>query len=416
MRLSEVVMVESDLPPHSIDVIGVGEDGRDGLSTAALEALSTAEVVIGGRRHHNLAGNLKAKRFRWPSPFSAMVGEIGNFAGKRVAILVTGDPLWYSAGALIARNWPPEILRFHPQLSAFQLASCRMKWSLADVETLTVHGRPTEQIVPWLSPGIRLIVLTADAASPEKIARLLVNNGYSCSVMTVLGALGGKHESKHSGVACDWHKLKTTVQIPEFHTLCIECVPDHDKVLLPRGPGLPDNIFETDGNFTKSEVRAITVCALHPGRGKMLWDLGCGHGTVAIEWMRVARDAKAIGVEKNAKRASLAAKNAIGLGAPRFEVRCAVTIDVIKSLPNPDSVFIGGGLSRELVNACISRLGRHGRLVVNAVTLENQHLVSELYALHGGELVNISIARCEPLGPQHSWAPQKPVVQWRLTR
>ncbi|MCY4543452.1 MAG: precorrin-6y C5,15-methyltransferase (decarboxylating) subunit CbiE [Rhodobacteraceae bacterium] len=405
-----------DSMPASIDVIGVGESGRASLSTPALEALSRAEVIIGGKRHHKLAGHCAAQRVLWPSPFSKMIGELAEHGGRRVAVIVTGDPLWYSAGALIARQWPRELVRFHPQISAFQLACCRMKWSLADVETLTVHGRPAEEILPWLSPGSRLVVLTANADSPAEISRLLVEHGYSGSRLTVLGALGGKHETRMAGIAGRWSEVQANSRVPDFHTLCIECEADADRDVLPRGPGLPDDAFATDGNYTKGEVRAITVCALRPGRGKLLWDIGCGHGTVAIEWMRAGRDARAVGIERNAKRAEMARRNAKRLGAPRLDIRIAEASEVVATLPPPDSIFIGGGLTRRLAEQCLSRLGGHGRIVANAVTLESQQTLSSLHMVHGGELVNIAISHCMPIGSHRGWKPQRPVVQWRLSQ
>ena len=396
-----------------LDVIGIGEDGWAGLSEDARSALRKAEVVIGGNRHHNLAPELKAERVRWPEPFSRTANFISSYRGRQVAMLVTGDPLWYSAGAKIARQLSDGEIRFHPQLSAFQLACCRMQWSLADVETLTVHGRPVEQIIPWFAPHARLIVLTGGNADPGAIARLLDERGFGPSRIAVMAALGGPREEHLHGTAEEWAREDPEEQIPVFHTLCIECLPSAESVPLPRGPGLPDDAFETDGNFTKQDVRAVTVSALAPRNGEVLWDIGTGCGTVAVEWLRAARDAVAFGVDPNNSRLQLARRNSLKLGAPRLIPVNGKAPGALSDLPDPDAVFVGGGLGIELVDIVMSRMRPHGRLVANAVTLDSESLLADLYRIHGGELVRISVQRATRLGGTTGWRPYMPVTQWR---
>ena len=127
-----------------LHVIGIGEDGIKGLSVSVRDILENAEIIIGGERHHKLSDTLKAKRLSWPSPFDALIKEIVSFKGRKIVILVTGDPLWFSIGARLNRVFKDGEITFHPQLSAFQLMAVRMGWSLADTETLTAHGRPVE--------------------------------------------------------------------------------------------------------------------------------------------------------------------------------------------------------------------------------------------------------------------------------
>ncbi len=187
-----------------LHIIGIGEEGMAGLSPEAAALVEGAEVIIGGDRHHELAVNIKAERISWPSPFGAMIETIRGYKGRRVVVLATGDPLWYSVGARIGRAIDPKEINYHPQLSAFQLASCRLGWSLADVETVTVHGRPAEQIVPKFYPGARLLILTKDKSSPDTISALLCQHGYDKSSMVVLAAMGGDKEERFEGVADNW--------------------------------------------------------------------------------------------------------------------------------------------------------------------------------------------------------------------
>ena len=270
-------------PEPWLTIIGIGEDGMAGLSPQACDLVEQAEVIVGGDRHHMLAANITAKRIAWPSPFDAMIDEIKRHRGRRIVVLVTGDPLWFSVGARISKSIPAQEVRLLPQLSAFQWASCRMGWSLADVETVTVHGRSAEQIIPHFAPGVRLLVLTRDGDSPKEVAALLKRRGFSQSPMSVLANLGGPKEKRIDGVASNWRR-----KAPDFHVLAVECVADAGATAFSRTGGLPDDAFEHDGQLTKRVVRAATLSALQPYPDALLWDIGAGCGSVSVEWMRAA--------------------------------------------------------------------------------------------------------------------------------
>jgi len=411
-----------------LTVIGIGEDGMAGLSAAARRLVEGAEVIVGGDRHQRLAPNVTAKRITWPSPFDALIDTLRAHRGRRIVVLVTGDPLWYSVGARILRAIPAAEIAFHPQLSAFQWATCRMGWSLADVETLTAHGRDTTQVIPWFWPGARLLILTAGPETPGEVARLLTDRGYGASAMTVLASLGGPEERRIDGMAEAWAARDPAEETPAFHILAVECSGTPNP-LLPRLPGLPDEAFAHDGVMTKREVRALTLARLMPARGEVLWDIGTGCGSVAVEWMRAAPDALAVGIDSNTDRLALARGNAQVLGTPKLELvegRAPDALDLIPApgpartdLRRPNAIFIGGGLSPETVARARAALPPGGRLVANAVTLEAQALLTACHAEHGGDLTRIAIERATPiggpLGGLTGWRPAMPVVQWSLT-
>ncbi|MEM9199788.1 MAG: precorrin-6y C5,15-methyltransferase (decarboxylating) subunit CbiE [Pseudomonadota bacterium] len=389
-----------------LDIIGIGEDGWDGLTSTAQARLRAAEIVIGGRRHHGLAPDLAGRRILWPQPFRAMTEEVMALRGTPTAVLVTGDPLWYSAGARFCALFGSDEITFHPQLSAFQFAAARMGWSLADLEPLTVHGRPAEQAIPFFAPGARLLILTQDASSPQTLARLLTEAGYGASALTVLGALGGPNESRIDGLAESW-----SATAPDFHVRAVACAAAPGARPLPR-TGLPDDAFAHDGQITKREMRAVTLAALAPSRGQRLWDIGAGCGSVAIEWMRAARDMEAVAIEPDPARRAMAATNATRLGAPRLTLIEGRAPEALAGLPDPDAVFIGGGLSTPVAAAAMAALPSLGRLVANAVTLESEAMLAALHAAHGGTLTRIAVARAEPVGRRTGWRPFMPVTQW----
>ena len=408
-----------------LDIIGIGEDGMAGLSASARKTLEQAEIIIGGERHHGLSESVTAERLSWPHPFDALIDEIEARRGRRLVILATGDPLWYSIGARLTHAIPAEEIRFHPQLSAFQWAATRLGWSLADIETLTAHGRPAEQVVPYFWPGARLLILTAGTQTPGEIARLLTARGYGASKLTVLGALGGDQESRHEALASDWSEQDPSGSMPAFNTLAVECL-GTPAPLLSRMPGLPDDAFQHDGMLTKRAVRAMTLSRLMPARGELLWDIGTGCGSVAIEWMRAARDAVAIGFDSHTDRLEMARQNAETLGVPRLCLIEGRVPDAFAMIPEPkgprtdlnapDAIFIGGGLTEALAAECFEKLPRSGRLVANAVTLESEAVLNALHARFGGELARISVETVAPVGRLRGWRPAMSVTQWALVK
>ena len=394
-----------------LHIVGIGEDGMSGLTPATRAVVEAAEVIVGGERHQNLAEGLVAERVEWPSPFDALIGVLQGMRGRRVVVLASGDPLWFSVGARIGREIDPAEITYHPQVGAFQLAAARMGWSMADVETLTVHGRPVEQMIAFIQPDARLLILTTGAETPGQIAEFLAERGFGGSRMSVLANMGGADEVRFDGVAQDWAH-----EVPAFNTLAVDCVAAGDAALLPRVPGLADELFQSDGTMTKQEVRAVTLARLMPMRGALLWDIGTGCGSVAVEWMRGARYARAIGIEPRADRRAMAAANALALGTPKLELIDGIAPDVLAGLEAPDAIFVGGGLSDGVFEVAWAALKPLGRLVANAVTLEGEAALVALQEQHGGQLVKLSVERAEVLGAFRGWKPQRVVTQWSLIK
>ena len=394
-----------------LHIVGIGEDGMDGLTAATRAVVEAAEVIVGGDRHHKLSDAVTAERLSWPKPFDALIDTLKGLRGRRVVVLATGDPLWFSVGTKIGKAIDKQEVAFHPQLSAFQLAAARMGWSMADLETLTVHGRPVEQMIAYIQPGQRLLILTTGSDTPNRIAKFLTERGFGRSRMTVLAAMGGPDEKIFEDNAESWDQT-----VPEFNTLAVDCIPDKDAALLPRVPGLADELFAHDGTMTKREVRAVTLAKLMPMRGALLWDVGCGCGSVAVEWMRAARYTRAIGLEPRADRRLMAAANALALGTPGLQLIEGKAPEGLDGLEQPDAVFIGGGLGEPVIDACLDALRPLGRLVCNAVTLESEMLLIDMHRKYGGELIRMQVNRAEPVGAYRGWRPHMPVTQWSLIK
>lgn len=394
-----------------LHIIGIGEDGLDGLTASARDCIMSADCIVGGKRHHALIGECSAERINWPSPFDALVSKLNALRGKNVVVLATGDPLWFSVGNKIAASFDMEEVLFHPHISAFQLAASKLGWALQDVTCLSVHGRPIERVKPHLQNGRKLMLLTSNGIAVSRIAMMLEELGFGQSRLVALANMGGADNARFDGTAQGWAH-----DVPDLNTLAIECIAAPDTQVLPVGCGLPDDVFQHDGTMTKQEVRAVTLAKLMPMPGALLWDVGCGCGSVAVEWMRAAHGARAIGIEARDDRRAMAAENAQNLGGFDLHLVAGEAPAALNGLEAPDAIFVGGGLSTEVFDQCLAALKPMGRLVCNAVTLGSEQVLLEKYEKLGGSLSKLQFARATPVGGKMGWKPAMPVTQYSLVK
>jgi len=400
--------------PRWLSIVGIGEDGAEGLGPVARGLIGDAEIVFGGRRHLGLAAPLiNGATKAWPSPFDGAVSEVLRHRGHPVCVLASGDPFCYGIGAVLARHVDVREMVVVPAPSAFSLSAARLGWSLPQTVLLSLHGRNPDLIRPHLQPGARIIALTSDGDGPATLARLLTQNGFGASRLTILEALGGPCERIQSTTAAGYQ----SGIVEALNTVAIEVAASPNARVLPRAPGLPDDLFEHDGQITKRDMRAVTLSALEPRRGELLWDVGAGAGSVAIEWMLIDPMMRAIAVEQREDRAARIRRNAAACGVPGLEVVEGMAPTALTTLAPPDAVFIGGGAGEAgLLEVAVRALRPGGRLAVNAVTLETEALLLAFQAAHGGELVRIAIAHAAPLGGKTGWRPALPITQWRWTK
>lgn len=401
-------------PGKWLTIVGIGEDGVDGLSPKARQAIAEAEIVMGGARHLELVRPVSdARPIAWPSPFDPKLAALCELEGRKVCVLASGDPFLFGVGATIARQFRSEAFEVFPAPSAFSLAAARLGWALQDTETVSLHGRPLVLLRRYLHPDRRVLALTSDGRTPRQIAAYLDRLGFGKSRLTLLENLGGPRERMSSMTAGRFD----LADISPLNVLAIEVAARPDAPVLPLAPGLPDDFFEHDGQLTKRDVRAVTLAALAPRRGELLWDVGAGAGSVGIEWMLADPSMRAIAIEAHPKRAARIGRNAEALGVPSLQLVEGRAPDALQGLPVPDAVFVGGGGSDAgTMDAIIAALRSGGRLVANAVTLEMEAVLLALHAKRGGELVRLVFARAEPVGSMHGWKPAMPVTQWRWVK
>lgn len=396
-----------------LSLVGIGEDGRAGLSPAALAAVRQARLVVGGRRHLALAGPLDSETLAWPSPLTDALPAILARRGTPVCVLASGDPFFHGVGKLLAEAVPVQEMACWPAPSSFSLAAARLGWSLQDCRLVSLHGRDVAHIVPHLQPRAKLLCLTWDETTPGLLAELMRARRLGRSKLHLLEAIGGPRERIRTMRVDD----AIVDPVDPLNIVAIEVVADPDAALVSIAPGLPDDIFERDNQLTKREIRAVTLSALRPFRGGHLWDVGAGSGSIAIEWARLDAANRASAIELRADRAAGVRRNAISLGVPDIAIVTGRAPEALDGLPSPDSIFIGGGAGDPaLVAACWDALAPGGRLVVNAVTIETQARLIAEHAARGGDLVQIAVAHADPVGRFHGWRPAMPVTQWAVTK
>ncbi|SIT69403.1 precorrin-6Y C5,15-methyltransferase (decarboxylating) [Ectothiorhodosinus mongolicus] len=407
-------MDHESTPPETstpwLSIIGLGEEGVEGLSPAARQLLAQAHHVFGARRHLQLTESLIGdKGVAWKSPLSDSMADLMQLRGEAVAVLASGDPFLHGIGNTLRRFLPAEEMLCVPTLSSLTLAAARLKWEQKHRPVVSLTHRPLECLRPALQPGRGLFVLSADASSPRLVCEALSEWGFGDSRVWVLESLGGPRERIRQCLA----KRFTFADVAALNLMGLEVKADPGARIWPVARGLPDDWFEHDGQITKREIRAVTLSSLQPQAGQLLWDVGCGSGSVSIEWLLAHKANQAIGIEVDVDRAARATRNSLALGVPQFEVRIGQAPDLLLDLPTPDAIFIGGGARNpELIETCWTALRAGGRLVVNCVAVETELVVQNAWQKLGGHLSRLSVERLDAVGQMHAFRPGMTVLQW----
>jgi precorrin-6Y C5,15-methyltransferase (decarboxylating) len=389
-----------------ITVVGIGADGWDGLGSAAQAAISSADQIVGSERQLALIPDGQGTKRALPSPLEPLLEQLSNGLEASVCVLASGDPMLHGIGATLARRVGPARLEVHPHPSAFALACARLGWPESEVELVSTVSKPVDVIAPLLQPGLRIVAYVTGGEGAGRAAAALTSRGFGPSRFVVLEQLGGPGERITDSTAQGWEGRLAD----PLHAVAIECRATPGTLVLGRHPGLADQAYESDGQLTKWAVRAATLAALRPGPGELLWDVGAGSGSVAIEWLRAEPTARAIAIERRSDRAARIRRNAERLGVPQLEIVHGDAPTVLRTLELPQAVFVGGGVSEPgLLDSCVQAAER---AVAHAVTLEGERALQDARGKYGGALTRIAVSHVEPLGEFEAWRPQRPVVQW----
>jgi precorrin-6Y C5,15-methyltransferase (decarboxylating) len=392
-----------------LTIVGIGEDGPAGLCAASRDALDHAAHVFGAPRQLALLPALTATREEWPVPFAAGVERLLARRGRPTVMLASGDPFWFGAGGTVAALLARDEWVAYPARSTFALVAARLGWRLEETACLGLHAAPLGRLRPLLAPGERAIVLVRDGDAAAETARYLVAQGFGASAVTVLEALGGARERVRTTTAAAWDLDDVA------HPVALAIAVNGDGLVMSRASGLADEWFAHDGQLTKRPQRALALSALAPRAGELLWDIGAGAGSIAIEWLLAHPRTAAVAIERDLLRAARARANAEALGVDRLRLVEGAAPAALAELPLPDAVFVGGGLCDALLDWLFDSLPAGTRLVAHAVTLESEALLAARHAEHGGHLLRVELAEAAALGTRRGWRASFPIVQWNVT-
>ncbi|WP_250645519.1 precorrin-6y C5,15-methyltransferase (decarboxylating) subunit CbiE [Salidesulfovibrio onnuriiensis] len=358
-----------------VHILGMQPGSLDmsGESRALLEG---AALVAGGRRLLDACPAEwcpAADRLVIASPMDAVVETLASVAqgGRRVVVLADGDPLFYGIGNLLARELGRENIRVHPSLSTLQLAAARLGVAWERTAFVSLHGR--SDYTPLYSALVRadtIAVFTDQDNGPAEVARAMLQRGADGFTMTVLEDLGTDREQvRQLGLQETWGM--------EFSPLNIVFLEREYPPELTLHLGIPDHFYlHQRGLITKLPVRAAGLSLLAVEQESVVWDLGAGCGSVAIEASHLARAGNVYAVERNKTRAAMIRENQRRTGAWMVEVVHGDMPGCLVDLPDPDRIFIGGGLGGEsnqgssLMETVCNRLKPRGRLVMHCILLD----------------------------------------------
>ena len=400
-----------------LSVVGIGANGFHRITRDKPKVNRTVRSHRRGTERH-----LELLQIQMPqcqqecislsNSFSKKLAQLLSRRGTKTCVIASGDPMFYGIGSTLCKHLDSAEINVIPNSSAFSLACSKLNWPMQDIVLMSMHARPVEVLNAHLHPAARILALTSGTGTISQVVKLLKDRGFGDSRITALCEMGSNTEKLIRKKASDW----ADQVVPHLYTLAIECIPDASAPVWTTTSGLPDDAFLHDGQLTKQEVRSVTLSALKPYPLQTLWDLGAGSGSIAIEWMRAARNCKAIAFECDEQRAKNILNNARSLGVPAIEI---VIDDYLKALSEasesrikPDAIFVGGGLkTSDFLNQCAQCLNNRGRLVANAVTIETENILMQFQQKHGGRLVKIEISHATPIGSQLGWQASRPVTQ-----
>lgn len=392
-----------------VTVVGIGADGWAGLDAVTRALIEAADTVVGGERHLAMLPAGGQRREPWPSPLRPQIAAfIGGLSGTVVA-LASGDPLVSGIGTTLINAIGPDNVVIIPAISSVALAHARMNWATETTDVVSLVGRDLHTVLRPLAPDHRIIALSADGSTPAKVAQLLVDAGYGASRLTVIENLGSSTESSRSATAATWEGTTDNLNV-----IAIAC---DGPTRAGWTSGLPDDAFDNDGQITKRDIRASALARLAPQPGQLLWDVGAGAASIAIEWMRAHPTCRSIAIEAREDRAKRGADNAASLGVPALRVVNGHAPEALADLDAPHAIFIGGGATEPgVLEACWEALRPGGRLVVHGVTLETESVLACWYAEHGGELTRLHVEHAAPIGHFTGWKPARAITQWSATK
>ncbi|HWL89026.1 MAG TPA: precorrin-6y C5,15-methyltransferase (decarboxylating) subunit CbiE [Polyangiaceae bacterium] len=399
---------------RAVTVIGVGDDGCAGLTSRAANAVARAQVLVGGDRHLAFFPQFTGERIALKGGLGAALDRAVRLADEhQVCVLASGDPLFFGIGPLIAARFGREHVEFLPSPSSIQWAFARTGVAWEDADIVSVHGRSIDGFVSRVRRVAKVAVLTDAENTPARLAARLIEYGDTHWDAWLCERLAGPDERVRR------FTLATLAEAHDIDPLNVLLLLRTDAAFRapPAIPYLHEDAFAKrmpkNGLITKREVRLLSLASLAIAPDAVVWDIGAGSGSVSIEAAMLAPRGLVYAIEVDPEGASICRENARAHGADNVRVIEGRAPEALADLRAPDAVFVGGskGSMDGIIAASLDALRPGGRLVVNAVTLEN---VAEAYAAMRAweldpEVTLVQIARGVPLARYRRYEALNPI-------
>jgi precorrin-6Y C5,15-methyltransferase (decarboxylating) len=385
---------------EKIQIIGIGDDGLEGLTATARQLVGQADLLLGTRQALAAVSGSQAERVEIGTSLDAIVKKIEQAKNKRTVVLATGDPLFYGTARYLCDRLGKERFEVTPHVSSMQLAFARVKESWDDAYLTSLASQPLERVVEKTRTAAKVGLFTSEQSPPSAVAKALLERKIDYFTAYVCENLGSPDERVTQGQLVD-------IAEQEFSPLNVMIlvrkpgVPDRPAAMVgKRLFGNPDEEFLQSqpkrGLLTPAEVRAIALAEMDLGVTSTVWDVGAGSGSVAIEAAQLASAGQVFAIEMDPEDYQLIASNAERFGVSNLTPVLGKAPEAWESLPPPDAVFVGGtgrNVSK-IVELAFEKLRSGGRLVANVGSVENLAAVRDILQKQSGDcqvwMINIS--------------------------
>jgi precorrin-6Y C5,15-methyltransferase (decarboxylating) len=363
--------------PKKVHVVGFSDDGLQGLTSAAHECLAKADIVIGEQALLAQLDSSRAETWDPQGDLEAVVNRIASESEREVVLLASGDPLFYGMARYLCERLGKERFEVLPHVSSMQMAFARVKESWDEAYLTNLASQTVDVVVERVRTAEKVGIFTTDEYSPGYVARTLLDRKIDYFTAYVCENLGSPDERVTFGELAEIAEQ----EFSELNVLILvrkPDVPDRPTAMVGRRLfGNPDEMFLQSqpkrGLLTPSEVRSVALAELDLGPNSVVWDVGAGSGSIAVEAAQIAEGGRVFAIEMDPEDHSLILSNAERFGTTNLTPVLGKAPEVWEDLPAPDAVFVGGTgrqVSQLAVHA-FERLRPGGRLVVNVNSVEN---------------------------------------------
>ena len=406
---------------RAVTILGIGADGCSSLTSRALEAVATAQYLVGGERQLAFFPQFPGQRLVIKDALPRLIDHLAELsADNNICILASGDPLFYGIGALVIRKLGAEHVTVLPHPSSVQYAFARVGLKWDDATVLSLHGRKRDGFLTRLKREKKLAILTDEDNSPAHIAQWLLSANDPAWRATVCEDLGSLEERIR---IFDLTELAATTDISPLNVLLLERT-DPAWQAPPAIPFLHEDAFAKrmpkKGLITKREVRLLSLAAMAIRPSSIVWDIGAGSGAVGIEAALLAPHGHVYAIEVEPESVAICRDNVATHGVDNVTVIEGRAPDALAALPTPDAIFIGGskGSMDEIIGIALDRLSPGGHLVANAITLENAAEAYSAFRSRGytPDVTLLQVSRAEPLARYMRYEAMNPIQIFAVTK